>query len=107
MDDKNVYSVVEIKGKQYKVQPGKYVLVDKLEGEKNQDFTEIKVLMHSTGSEVKIGQPYLEDIKVVAKILDQVKDEKVKIMRYKAKKKIRRVQGHRQRYTKLQIESIS
>ena len=107
MSDKNVYSIVEIKGKQYKVQPGKYIFVDKIEGENDQTFTEIKVLMYFNGSEVKIGQPYLEDVKIIAKVLEQIKDDKVKVVHYKAKKKIRKTQGHRQKYTKLQIESIN
>ncbi len=102
-----MYSIVEIKGKQYKVEVGKVLSVDHIEKDAGSVFEDIKVLLHKNDSGVRIGTPYLEDVKVLAKIKEQKKDPKVKVVHYKAKTNIRTVNGHRQQKTDLAIESIS
>ena len=101
-----MYSIVEIKGKQYKAEAGKVLSVDHLEGEIGSAFEDIKVLLHKNDKDVQVGTPYLKGIKIVAKIKAQKKDPKVKVVHYKPKTNIRTVNGHRQQKTELMIESI-
>ena len=102
-----MYSIVEIKGKQYKVKTGSVIFVDHIEAELGANVKDIKVLLNKTENQVQVGTPYLEDIKVIAKVQEQTKDNKIKVVHYKSKTNIRTVNGHRQQKTKLLIESIS
>ena len=102
-----MYSIVDIKGKQYKVETGKVISVDHIAGEVGSVFDEIKVLLLKKEQDVKIGTPYLDNVKVIAKIKEQKKDPKIKVVHFKSKANIRTVNGHRQQKTDLIIESIS
>jgi len=100
-------AVIEVGGKQYRVAPDQIVYVD-LTGKKiGEEFKIPEVLLVQNGSEIKIGQPYVEKATVKAKILEEVKADKIKGFKYKKRKKYRRAWGHRQKYHKLQILSIS
>ena len=102
-----MYSIVEIKGKQYQVEAGQELLVDRLSEAANEKVNGIKVLFYKDKSnQVKVGSPYLDKVKVSATILDQVKDKKVKVVHYKSKINYKKVHGHRQQYTKIKIDSI-
>ena len=101
-----MYLIVKIKGKQYKAELGKILSVDRIDGEVGATFEDIKVLLHKSDKEIKVGTPYLDNIKVIAKIKEHKKDPKVKVVHYKAKTNIRTVNGHRQQKTNLAIESI-
>ena len=102
-----MYAVVATGGKQYKVEEGDFVFVEKIEGEVDDVVTLDKVLLASANDEVKVGTPYVEGAKVEAKIVKQGKGEKVRIIKHKAKKGYRKRQGHRQPFTQLSIEKIS
>jgi large subunit ribosomal protein L21 len=102
-----MYAVVATGGKQYKVEEGDFVFVEKIEGEVDDVVTLDKVLLASVDDEVKVGAPYVEGAKVEAKIVKQGKGEKVRIIKHKAKKGYRKRQGHRQPFTQLSIEKIS
>jgi large subunit ribosomal protein L21 len=102
-----MYSIVEIKGKQYRVEPEQSVRVDHIDLEPGTVFNEIKVLFHNDSGKVQIGQPYLDKIKVVAKVEKYVRGEKVKSIRYKPKSGYTKTHGHKQDYTVLKIEKIS
>ncbi|MBO5077210.1 MAG: 50S ribosomal protein L21 [Clostridia bacterium] len=102
-----MYAVVATGGKQYKVEEGDFVFVEKIEGEVDDVVTLDKVLLASVNDEVKVGAPYVEGAKVEAKIVKQGKGEKVRIIKHKAKKGYRKRQGHRQPFTQLSIEKIS
>ena len=92
-------------GKQYKVSEGDVIFVEKLnvEGE-TVEFD--NVLMTIDGENVTVGAPNVDGAKVTAKVLKNGKAKKVMVFKFKAKKNYRRRQGHRQPYTKLQIEKI-
>jgi len=101
-----MYAVIETGGKQYRVQEGDTVFVEKLdlnEGEKV-DFE--KVLFVSKENDTLVGKPYVEGAKVEGTVLEQGKSKKVVIFKFKAKKDYRKKQGHRQPYTKVKIEKI-
>ncbi len=102
-----MYAVVATGGKQYKVEEGDFVFVEKIEGEVDDVVTLDKVLLASADDEVKVGAPYVEGAKVEAKIVKQGKGEKIRIIKHKAKKGYRKRQGHRQPFTQLSIEKIS
>lgn len=103
-----MYAIVEISGKQYKVQEGDIVFVDRLEtAEEGSKVTFDKVLLVSDGKKVTIGQDTVKGAKVEASVIGHGKAKKVLVFKYKAKKNYRRTQGHRQPYTKIQIEKIS
>lgn len=92
-------------GKQYKVQEGDVITVEKLKAEAGDTITFDKVLLMSDGKEVKVGTPYLAEA-VTGSVVENGKGKKVIIFKYKAKKDYRKKQGHRQPYTIVKIESL-
>lgn len=98
-----MYAIFETGGKQYKVEKGDIVFVEKLDKAENEFVTFDKVLFFADGKkESKIGTPYLTTV-VGAKVLKQGKDKKITVFTYKPKKNEKRKLGHRQPYTKLEI----
>ena len=89
-------------GKQYMVEEGQELYVEKLDQEENSEIVFDEVLY----VDGKVGTPTVKGAKVVAKILKHGKDKKILLFKYKPKKKYRRTQGHRQPYTKILIKSI-
>lgn len=102
-----MYAIVEISGKQYKVQEGDIVFVDRLEVEEGKEITFDKVLFVSDGKKVSIGEDTVKGAKVKATVVGHGKSKKILVFKYKAKKNERKMRGHRQPYTKIQIEKIS
>ncbi len=103
-----MYAIVEISGKQYKVQEGDIVFVDRLESvEEGSKVTFDKVLLVSDDKKVLVGQDTVKGAKVEASVIGHGKGKKIVVFKYKAKKNYRRTQGHRQPYTKIQIEKIT
>jgi len=101
------YAVIETGGKQFKVHPGDVLNIEKLEKQIGEKVTFDKVLLYTKDSESKVGRPYVENITVHAEVVEQLRGKKVIVFRYKAKKRIRRKQGHRQYYTRVKIENIA
>ena len=101
-----MYAIIEIAGKQYKVQKNGSVNVDRLEKKENENFDIDSVIMYSDGSQVKIGQPYLKDVKVVAEYKGEAKGKKVRGIVFKKRKNYERTIGHREYYSKLLIKDI-
>ena len=103
-----MYAVIVTGGKQYKVEEGGTLFVEKLDAEAETSVTFDKVLAVSAGEDdVRFGAPYVEGASVQAKVVKHVKGEKIRIIKHKAKKGYRKRQGHRQPYTKLTIEKIN
>ena len=100
-----MYAIIETGGKQYKVEQGSVIYVEKLNAEVDAEV-EFETLLVADDAGVKIGTPVLEGVKVKGKVLDQGKAKKVVVFKYKPKKNIRKKQGHRQPFTKVQILSI-
>lgn len=101
-----MYAIVEIAGKQYKLSEGDLINVDKL----NQEGPEVnfdKVLLLVKENDVKVGTPVLNNVKVIAEIVEkEVKGEKVIVYKFKRRKNFRRKKGHRQKFTKIRIKKI-
>jgi len=101
-----MYAIIETGGKQYKVQEGDVVYIEKLNAGEGEAVSFDKVLLVSKESGVVIGAPTVAGASVSAKVEKQGKGKKVIVYKYKAKKNYRRKQGHRQPYTKVVIEKI-
>lgn len=102
-----MYAIILTGGKQYKVQEGDVVFIEKLFADEGEVVTFDKVLAVSKGGEINFGAPMLESASVNAKVLSHGKGEKIVVFKYKAKKNYKKKQGHRQPYTKVQIEKIN
>ena len=102
-----MYAVLVTGGKQYRVQEGDVIYVEKLDGEIESTVEIDNILVVSKDEGLTVGKPVVEGAKVVAKVLAQGKAKKIIVFKYKRKKDYRRKQGHRQPYTKLQIEKIN
>lgn len=100
-----MYAIIKTGGKQYCVEEGKVITIEKLDVEEGAEVAFDEVLLVS-GDSVKIGQPTVAGAKVTGKVLEQGKGAKIRIFKYKAKSNYRRRQGHRQPFTKVQIEKI-
>lgn len=100
-----MYAIIKTGGKQYCVEEGKVITIEKLDVEAGAEVAFDEVLLVS-GDRVKIGQPTVAGAKVTGKVLEQGKGAKIRIFKYKAKSNYRRRQGHRQPFTKVQIEKI-
>jgi len=101
-----MYAVVRTGGKQVWVTPGKAVRVEKLPGAVGDAVELDEVLLVGGEGEPRVGQPLVEGAKVVGKITDQGKGPKIHVFKMKRRKNYSRRQGHRQRYTEIQIEKI-
>jgi len=102
-----VYAIIETGGKQYKVQEGDVLFLEKLSSGEGETVVFDKVLAVSEGDNLKVGTPVVEGASVTAKVLGHGKAKKIIVFKYKPKKNYRRKQGHRQPYTKVQIEKIN
>jgi large subunit ribosomal protein L21 len=101
-----MYALVEIKGKQYKVEQGSVIRIDRVEQEKGARIEFPSVLMVSDGSSVKIGTPFLPGASVTAVVEDHGRADKVVIGKFRKRKNYHRKQGHRQAYTVVKVEDI-
>ncbi|MBC8535203.1 50S ribosomal protein L21 [Feifania hominis] len=102
-----MYAVIVTGGKQYKVQEGDVIYVEKLAGEADSEVTFDNVLALNKDDTLTVGTPSVSGATVTGKIVKQGKSKKIRVFKFKAKKNYRRRQGHRQLYTKVQIEKIN
>ncbi len=102
-----MYALVEINGKQYKAEKGGVLKVDWLKDEAGSILEFDKVLFLSKDTDKKIGNPYVDGAKVSATVGVSLKSKKIQVIKFKRRKGYHRTQGHRQRYTVLQVDEIS
>jgi large subunit ribosomal protein L21 len=102
-----MFAVIETGGKQHTVSEGESLKVELLTGEEGSTVEFDKVLMISNGGESKIGNPYVENAKVTAKLVSNGKHDKIRVFKMKRRKDYRRTYGHRQNFSEIKIESIS
>lgn len=101
-----MYAVIETGGKQYRVQEGDTLFVERIDTTEGETIDLSKVLLVAKADDLIVGKPYVEGAKVEATVLEQGKAKKIVVFKYKSKKNYRKKQGHRQPYTKLKIEKI-
>lgn len=102
-----MYAVIETGGKQYRVQEGDVISVEKLNVSAGDKVVFDKVLVLNDGKTVLVGAPVVDAAKVEGSVIENGKGQKVVIFKYKSKKDYRKKQGHRQPYTKIQIEGLT
>ena len=102
-----MYAIIETGGKQYKVQAGDVVFIEKLDAEEESEYTFDKVIAVGTDDGINVGAPYVDGASVTAKIVKNGKGKKIYVMTYKPKKNEKRKLGHRQPYTKVEINAIN
>ena len=102
-----MYAIVDIAGQQFKVEKGKKIFVNRLEGEKGASLDFSKVLLTDDNGSVKVGTPYVEGVNVKATIVDHVKADKVLVFKKRRRKGYQKLNGHRQCLTQILIEEIA
>jgi large subunit ribosomal protein L21 len=101
-------AVIKTGGKQYKIKEGDTLKIEKVLSSEGEifEFDEVLMIGEEDGSKIEVGTPLLEGKKVTAKILEQGRDKKITGIKYKAKTRYKVTYGHRQPFTKIQIEKI-
>ncbi len=102
-----MYAVIQTGGKQYRVQQGDVIFIEKLDSQAGDTVSFDEVLLVTKDGATTIGAPTVAGAKVEGKVLSQVKGKKIVVYKYKAKKNERKKQGHRQPYTKVEITSVN
>jgi large subunit ribosomal protein L21 len=101
------YAVITSGGKQYKVTEGQVIEVDKLPVEAGSTFAFEQVLLSVDGSSVNLGSPYINNVVVTADVVEQTKGDKIRVAKFKAKARYRKVQGFRAQLTKVKITNLA
>ena len=102
-----MFAVVQIGGKQYKIQEGDIIFVEKLDAAEGETVVFKDVFALQQDGEFKVGNPTVSGVSVSASIVKQGKNKKIYVMKYKSKKNYKKKIGHRQPYTKIQISAIT
>ncbi len=102
-----MFAVVKTGGKQYRVNEGDVIKVEKLDGEEGKKITLDQVLMIGDDKAVKVGEPLVSGAKVTAEVLEQKKDKKITVFKKKRRHNYRRKKGHRQQVTVLRVTKIA
>ena len=102
-----MYAIIETGGKQYMVEAGDVLFIEKLDVEADSEVTFDKVIAVGAEDGIKVGAPYVDGATVSAKAIKNGKGKKIVVMTYKPKKNAKRKMGHRQPYTKVEISSIN
>ena len=101
-----MYAIIRDRGTQYRVEEGQVVQVALLDSEPGSQIELGEVLLIGGGDQTKVGAPLVEGAKVLAKVVGNVKGDKIIVFKYKNKKRYRRRTGHRQQYTNIAISQI-
>ena len=100
------YAIVEISGRQFWIETGKYYDFNKIPLELGKQITLNRVLLLNNNGNILIGKPYIESVKIKGKILEHLRGNKTIVYKMRPKKKTRKKQGHRQELTRVFIEDI-
>ena len=103
----HMYAIIMTGGKQYKVEVGDTIFVEKLNAEEESTYTFDKVVAIGADDGIKAGTPYIDGASVSGKVIKNGKGKKITVMTYKPKKNEKRKLGHRQPYTKVEISAIN
>ncbi|MBE0466508.1 MAG: 50S ribosomal protein L21 [Candidatus Desulforudis sp.] len=101
-----MYAIVETGGKQYSLREGEIVRIEKLAAEAGEEVVFDRVLLVRAEDDVKVGRPAVPGARVIGRVLNQGREKKIIVFKYKPKKNYRRKQGHRQPYTQVVVEKI-
>ncbi len=102
-----MYAIFETGGRQYRAEENKTVKMDKLDAEPGAELSFDKVLAVHDGEKLSIGTPHIEGAKVTGQVVQQGRDRKIRVFKYKPKKRYKLMRGHRQDFTAVKITGIS
>ncbi len=102
-----MYAVIQSGGKQYRVEPGQVIAVDKLPANPGDDIVFDQVLLAADGGTYAVGSPIISGAKVTGKVLDQFRTRKVRVFKYKPKEHYRRLSSARRAMTRVRIENVT
>jgi large subunit ribosomal protein L21 len=102
-----MYAIIESGGKQYRVAEGDVIRCDLIANDVGSDVRFDRVVLAGNGGTVKVGTPILDGASVSGTVLRQAKDKKILVFRYKAKKRVRKLNGHRQPFAEVKITKIT
>lgn len=105
--EKTMYAVVEAGGRQFELESGRYIDMDMVSAEPDQEFVFDKVLMIVDGEKSMVGKPYIDGAKVTGKVISHVRGPKLVVYKYRPKKGTRKRTGHRQGFTRVFINAIA
>ncbi|TVR01673.1 MAG: 50S ribosomal protein L21 [Desulfovibrionales bacterium] len=100
------YAIVESGGKQYRMEEGANLKVDRIHAEPGTDVFLDKVLLVGNSEGATAGQPYVSDAKVACEVMEHGRDKKIVVFRFWRRKDSRKKQGHRQEFTRIKVKSI-
>jgi len=101
-----MFAVIKTGGKQYIVEPGTKLKIEKVDDKEGKEITFKEVLLLEKNKKLEIGTPFVKGAKVIGKVLKQDKEKKVIVFKYKPKKRYRKKTGHRQPFTEVEITKI-
>ncbi|MCX7862162.1 MAG: 50S ribosomal protein L21 [Bacteroidales bacterium] len=102
-----MYAIVEIAGQQFKVEKGKKLYVHRLNAEEGMQVEFSKIMLAEDNGKVSVGKPYLEGAKITAKVLKHVKGDKILVFKKKRRNGYRKLNGHRQLFSQIEVEQIT
>ena len=102
-----MYAIVETGGKQFRVSEGDVIRTDLIETEVGSSVTFDRVVLAANGDDVTVGTPVVSGASVTGTVLRQAKDKKILVFKYKPKKRVRKLNGHRQRFAEVRIDKIA
>ncbi len=102
-----MYAVIRTGGKQYRVEQGDLVKIEKIDGDRGAQVTFEDVLLLADDADTRIGTPVLDGASVTGTIVDQDRDRKVIVFKFRRRKNYKRKQGHRQHFTRIRIDQIA
>ena len=103
-----MYAVIQTGGKQYRVEPGKTIVVEKLEGDAGAKvaFDQVLLVSSGDGGNVTVGKPFVSGAKVTGEIVEQTRGDKLVVFKFRLRKNYVRKNGHRQDLTRVKIAAI-
>jgi len=101
-----MYAIVELGSSQYKISEGDTINIDRLDKDAGKSFKIDKVMLFANGNKVEVGQPYLKDVKVTAKVVDQLRGPKTEAFKYRRRKGSQQKIGHRKNLSAVSITKI-
>ncbi len=102
-----MYAIIETGGKQFRVSEGDVIRTDLVATEVGAEVTFDRVILAANGDDVTIGAPAVSGASVTGTVLRQAKDKKILVFKYKPKKRVRKLNGHRQRFAEVRIDKIA
>ncbi len=102
-----MFAIIETGGKQYRAEKGAILQIEKLPEEEGKNVTFDRVFLFHDGKNTSVGMPFVEGVKVTGKVVKHDRNDKIRVVKFQAKKRVKSIRGHRQHFTEVEITGIS